>query len=318
MFVTSFTPLQLAVLQNNIETAELLMENGADVNFVTDNLNLHIRRKTLLNIAIHQNNEQMVRLLLKHNADPNRDISGDISSLHIATGNGNLKIMKILLAYGANINLVPVHGFIHQSPLHFAVLHENLKAVKLLLNDNTININTVGDLKSSVLHYGAMYVKLNYKVVQYLLDAGVDVNLKNDLGETALDIAQHLPGKVKLLIKRHIIKLTAANYYVSKENLAAVMNNHFTKSRNLCIEEIEKMKKINIGASYLTFYDALFKDQHGLAVGLKYVNYETISDLDIKSVFPLYAGMITYRLQKAFGRKRLLYSKNSAPTMRQD
>ncbi|XP_057321545.1 putative ankyrin repeat protein RF_0381 [Microplitis mediator] len=259
------TPLQMAVLQKDIEIAELLLENGADVNFVSDNPNVLTHRKTVLNIAIRQDDEQMVKLLLKHNADPNSDISGDVSPLHIATGSGNLKIIKILLAHGANINFVPVHGYINQTPLHFAVLHEHSKAVKLLLNYDTIDINIIADCESSVLHYGAMFVKFNYKIVQYLLDAGVDVNLKNDLGETALDIAAQLPGKVKLLIRRHIIKLIAANLHVSKENLAAVTNNRLTKARDSCVKEIEKMKKINIGESNLTFHDALFKDEHGLA-----------------------------------------------------
>ncbi|XP_014296468.1 putative ankyrin repeat protein RF_0381 [Microplitis demolitor] len=232
------TPLQMAVLiQKNIEIAELLLKSGADVNFEADIDSLPTHRKTLLNFAMDEGNEQMVQLLLKYNADPNRDVSGDISSLHIATGKGNLKMMKILLAYGANVNLVPVHGYINQSPLHFAVLHEHSKAVK---------------------------------IVQYLLDAGVDINLKNELGETALDIAQQFPGMVKFLIRRHIIKLSAANFYVSKENLAAVANNRFASSRNSCVEELEKMKKIKIGASYIRFYDVLVKNEHELAVGLRY------------------------------------------------
>lgn len=303
------TPLQMAVLiQKNIEIAELLLKSGADVNFEADIDSLPTHRKTLLNFAMDEGNEQMVQLLLKYNADPNRDVSGDISSLHIATGKGNLKMMKILLAYGANVNLVPVHGYINQSPLHFAVLHEHSKAVKLLLDDIKINLNVMSECGSSVLHYGAMFVKFNFRIVQYLLDAGVDINLKNELGETALDIAQQFPGMVKFLIRRHIIKLSAANFYVSKENLAAVANNRFASSRNSCVEELEKMKKIKIGASYIRFYDVLVKNEHELAVGLRYVSDETLSNFNIKSLFPLYAGMIAYRLRKALRRKTLLYS----------
>lgn len=52
------------------------------------------------------------------------------------------------------------------------------------------------------------------------------------------------------------------------------------------------------------------KCEHKLTLSLKYVS-DNILDLDIQWLFPLYGGMITYRLRKALRRKKLLLNATS-------
>ncbi|XP_057334336.1 putative ankyrin repeat protein RF_0381 [Microplitis mediator] len=174
-----------------------------------------------LSVAIREGHEEMVELLLKHGADPNVDNYRDISPLVHAAEKGNSNIIKLLLAYGADINLVPVNGSVTKSALHCAVVRENLDVVKLLLDNIMIDVNTVIANKMTALHSGALFVDDNFNVVQHLLDAGADVNAVNGSGHSALDIScLKCSTEIESMILKHIVKLSATNFYVSKKNLA--------------------------------------------------------------------------------------------------
>ncbi|XP_008545593.1 putative ankyrin repeat protein RF_0381 [Microplitis demolitor] len=260
-----FIPLHTAILKNNTEIAEFLIKNGADVNFELEVDNPRYRGKTMLNLAIFKGHEEMVKLLLKHKADPNILTPGHGSSLAVAARTKNVAIMKLLLAYGADINYAPSSKSNYLTPLNMAIIKQDLKAVDLLLNNNMININPATQQTLPVLHVGVIFIT-NCCIIQRLLDAGVDVNLEAG-GQTVLDpVTVYRPNAVRqhvqYIIKKHIVKLRAANFYVSKKNLAAVDSKDLKDLHNQCIIEIEQMKKINIGLSNLTFYDVLHKSRH--------------------------------------------------------
>ncbi|XP_008560595.1 ankyrin repeat and SOCS box protein 3-like [Microplitis demolitor] len=163
-----------------------------------------------LSVAIREGHEEMVELLLKGGADPNVDNYRDISPLVHAAEKGNLNIIKLLLGYGANINLVPVNGCVTKSALHCAVVRENLDVVKLLLDNIMIDVDTVISNKMTALHSGALFVDDNLNIVQHLLDAGADVNAINGSGHSALDISRlKCSSEIESMILSHIVKLTA-------------------------------------------------------------------------------------------------------------
>ncbi|XP_057334338.1 transient receptor potential channel pyrexia-like [Microplitis mediator] len=265
-----------------------------------------------LSVAIREGHEEMVELLLKHGADPNVDNYRDISPLVHAAEKGNSNIIKLLLAYGADINLVPVNGSVTKSALHCAVVRENLDVVQLLLDNIMIDVNTVIANKMIALHSGALFIDDNFNVVQHLLDAGADANAVNGYGHSALDIScLKCSTEIESMILKHIVKLSAANFYVSKKNLAEVTDKVFEELRIQCCEEVQKMKKTYITGSNFTFYDVLCMDQHSLAVRLTHIKPKIIINLNTESIFPLYGGMLNYRLKKELRRKKLLLKVKS-------
>ncbi|XP_057341426.1 putative ankyrin repeat protein RF_0381 [Microplitis mediator] len=262
-----------------------------------------------LNIAIHGGYVKMVELLLENNADPNPDPDRYGSPLIFAssTTNRNLQIIKLLLAYGSDVNYCYKNR--RETPLHIVVGEQNSEAVKLFLNHDMIDINKVTKYKESALHYGIEDM-VNDDIIRQLLNAGIDINLKNSGGETAFNIkSRNNSKKVDDAITEHIAKCSAANFYVSEENLAVANSGKFGELRDQCLIEIEKMKITFVGTSNVTYHCVLYnKCVHKLALRLKYVSDSTISNLDIESIFPLYGGMMTYRLKKALRRKKFLFN----------
>ncbi|XP_057324848.1 putative ankyrin repeat protein RF_0381 [Microplitis mediator] len=261
-----------------------------------------------LNIAISLMNVEMVELLLKNNANPNADADIDKyrSPLIFAAIRGNVPIIKLLLAYGLDVNIRKKH--LGESLLHIVVQMRNSEAVEFFLNHDMFDINMVTDCKDSALHYGIMNAT-DDNIIRQLLNAGIDINLKNTRGKTAFTSRLNNSGKVNDAITEHIAKCSAANFYVNQENLAVVNSEKFGALSIQCMSEIEKMKTTFVGKSNVTYHYVLYnKCVHKLALSLKYVSDSTILDLDIKSIFPLYAGMMTYRLKKALRRKKFLFN----------
>lgn len=227
----------------------------------------------------------MVKLLLKYNANVNAGISGNSNPLKTAVYTANVAIMKLLIAHGADVNGDKGIDSNVFPPLIAAASNKNLEVLELLLNNDMIEVNKVTKSNYTALHYGALCSD-HCDMIQRLLDAGADVNLENDKGQTALDLIPKETSKVKCTIRKYIVKLCAANFYVSPGNFAAVDSKVYKKLRNQCTTEIEMMKKIYIGTSNLRFYDVLLKSRHVLASRLKYISDETVLNFDTKAIFP--------------------------------
>ncbi|XP_057329129.1 putative ankyrin repeat protein RF_0381 [Microplitis mediator] len=275
-YVTRF---RYPVSENDKDIPEFLLKRDDDVNRTLILYELCFA-KSPLQIAIDQSEEEMVELLLKSNADPNL-VTTFLTPLNCAISEKNSLITKLLLAYGADVNSVSGFGFSIGSSLHFAVKCLNTEAVELILSDSMVDPNIVTVCENSALHY-AIEFAIDDKIIRQLLNAGVDINLINSDGETAFTSNLNNSPKVNDAIIEHIAKLM--------------------------FNEIEKMKITYVCTSNVTFYSVLCnKCEHKLAVSLKYVSDSDIFDLDIPSLFPLYGGMISYRLKKALGRKKMLF-----------
>ena len=120
-----------------------------------------------------------------------------VSPLMVACKNGHLKIVKLLLKKGANVNF---ENDRHQSALMAAAEGGNVEVVNLLLEhvaNTAVNMNVEEreeKVKAIVDHqderkFSALMLAARYKhaeVVTLLLEAGAKVNLKGYGGKTAL------------------------------------------------------------------------------------------------------------------------------------
>lgn len=221
---TNETHLFLAVSSGCIETTELILKNGVDINspYNDDNRQMTI---TMLYEAVAQQHEQMVKYLLDQGATP------DIDSLNLAISNNKTDIALLLLEKGAKAD---------NSSLHVAICQQNLKVVEQLLKQgveankayeqfghthypliSAVNENN-NDIVKVLLQYGAdvnsgnplhiALAKNNEQAIDLLLAAGADTNGSRKANETILYTA------IKEGNLGHVQKLVAAGVDVNKRN----------------------------------------------------------------------------------------------------
>lgn len=135
----SETPLYQAIKFNNVTVAEFMIDKGADIN-----LSLGLQTAAL------QNNTEMLQLLIRKGGDVNYQNSRVDAPLHIASEKGFIEIAKLLLNNGAHVNIKASNNA--RTPLHYAAKEGKLEIAKLLLNYNA-DINVISGLMATPLDY---------------------------------------------------------------------------------------------------------------------------------------------------------------------
>jgi len=93
------TPLHMAVSKGKTDTAELLLESGAEVD-ARD----RVLGWTALYEACQNGDVGTAKLLLQHGADVNTKDDTGLTALHAAAWDGNEAIVKLLLKWDADVN----------------------------------------------------------------------------------------------------------------------------------------------------------------------------------------------------------------------
>jgi hypothetical protein len=177
----AFTPPDPATYGNHLESGDIgqlrkWLDAGLDPEYTADRIG------TGLMIAAWRGDIPMMALLVAHGADVNRaNALGEQPLMH-AAWRGHADAVKWLLARGARVNSDPMHW----SALHYAVFAGHAGVAKLLL-ENGADINARSTNGSSVLMM-AVY-EGHENLVRQLLAQGADPGLKNDRGDGALEWA---------------------------------------------------------------------------------------------------------------------------------
>ena len=169
------TPLYMATAREHYDIFELLLKNRADVNIICNN-------STALFLASMDGNDRFVELLCKNGADVNFQQQGDLTPLYYAVNNNHVNVVKILLKYRARQDLY----YKTFSSLYLASKNGNLEIVKLLVEAGT-NINYKPRDNQSALN--SAVVNKHLSVVEYLLDHGADIETRNEDNFTPLFFA---------------------------------------------------------------------------------------------------------------------------------
>ena len=184
--------LMLAVKKEDVDIANLLIAQGAEVN---RRMTYGKKLTTFLIEAILSENKNIILLLLNKNADVNsRDTKGETPIMLMAQ-TGNIEIFQILADRGANITEINNNG---DTVLNIAIKAGH-KAIVQFLIDKGVSITN-----ASVRETPLMIAIKNKReeIVQVLIEAGVDMEAVRN-GDTALltAVKHNQFGAFKLLLE---------------------------------------------------------------------------------------------------------------------
>ena len=213
-----------AASYNSCQVAQLLIQNGADVNAKDDS------GDTPLHEAAYNNAIAMVAHLLLSGAQANAADISDWTPLHFAALNNSTDAAELLLIRGAQVNAknsggqTPLHltaesdaidmaelllenrasvnvtDIFNDTPLHSAVGFDAIDIAALLL-DNDAEVNAKNNFGEMPLHYAVMLHLTDMAAL--LLENGADVNAKDDFGLTPLDFASYNDSEMQALLRKH-------------------------------------------------------------------------------------------------------------------
>lgn len=147
--------------------------------------------RQVLHSAASSGNLPLVSLLLAHGADPNQDygfsnVFGIYSPLSAAVGSGKFEVAELLCQRGARVDVSG--GKFYDNLLHEAVAHGDARFVRLLLQHGAnVNAPLGGFSPMSPLHVAAN--QGDVEKCRLLLDSGADVNALTPDGASPLDFA---------------------------------------------------------------------------------------------------------------------------------
>ncbi|KAL2692479.1 hypothetical protein Neosp_002889 [[Neocosmospora] mangrovei] len=118
------TPLHRSLRSFDFESAQLLVQHGADVNLLNSN------RTTALQEAIERQNENAVKFLVENGADLSKDETGDNVPWHMALASGNINIFRLLVESGADLAAA---SHFEWSIVDLAILAQDQVALDMLL-----------------------------------------------------------------------------------------------------------------------------------------------------------------------------------------
>jgi len=185
-----YTPLNIAVFNQDIDTAKLLIKHGADVNINSSS------NSNNLDYSIFRKNTELAKLLLENDADiTNEKIATTIHPLVPAVASENFEIVKLLIEYGIDVNAKDSRG----KTAIFAI--QSKKMAQLLINNGAnINIRETGSGRTILFNF---IRRGNLDLVELLIENGADINIKNKSDSTPLfsAISKKREDIIRLLIE---------------------------------------------------------------------------------------------------------------------
>ncbi len=246
------TPLLTAADNNDLASAKILLDNGADTEaqipaeHLSGGFGYVPNRETAsfraINIAIGKDAPKFVELLLEHLADPNSKMTwyhGDNSStagttpLIMAVRLDKPAVVEVLLKHGAQVSWADGSGM---TALHYAArLSKTNLAEILLLHD--ADVNAPDKNHQTPLFYAVSQSKPDTNMVALLIGHHADVNVADAKGYPPIFWVMATPSTPeRQAVREQLLKAGANENFVRLKQISVRRNDHdtviFTKGSN--------------------------------------------------------------------------------------
>jgi uncharacterized protein len=210
------TPLYLAVADDQMLMAELLLQKGADPNIRTtggdtplinavrssqaDLVHLLLKHRAEVNVrtdqgyllleAVAESSPRIVETLLGRGANPQVVDENGRTAMMLAIERGYVDVVQSLLAAGADVNAQSADGE-HAVGIAFREQRTDLMRLLLARGADPNTATAAGNLLTEAVGSGKA------DVVKALLDHGARTNVEDEQGRTALSIARNA-GNIRI------------------------------------------------------------------------------------------------------------------------
>jgi len=172
----------IAYRNSDVETIKFFLNQGMDVNLQDINGN------TPFINASRSNSIAVVKLLRPFVTDINRQNQEGQSALTLAFRNNSVEVVNYLLENGADINIIDKKG----NSLPYYLLNsfnnkDQFEAKLKILKGNSISLRDTQQNGNTLLHEAILMGNKN--LVERVLPFRININAKNDEGNTALHLA---------------------------------------------------------------------------------------------------------------------------------
>eukprot|EP00794_Sanderia_malayensis_P000576 gene576-1235_t len=192
----NYMPLLAAVWKGQTEAAELLCNKGARMHITDASL------KTCVHLVVEYDHIDTLSMLMGTSAiglvnSTDKDYR---TPLHYAAMEGNIKALKILLEHGAKPDFCDDQ---EKTPLHHAAEKGKPKCVEILCKTPYVDINLTDENGRMPIHLAAM--KGNIRVIRILANMGAQIDARDNAKWRPLDYAakEGFFKSVSLLLDNH-------------------------------------------------------------------------------------------------------------------
>ena len=181
------TPLHFACFRGKLDIARLLLDHGAQVNAKNYRWEIPLHLVSRGEYDSPDEGVRVAKLLLERGTDMNAQTVFGWTSLHYASYNGRHEISQFLFHCGARVKLENCLG---ETALHVVRegrygTHNAVRVAHLLL-DAGLDVNVRDKRNWSPLHAACYFGRL--KIAQVLLDRGAMTMAADDQGKSALHL----------------------------------------------------------------------------------------------------------------------------------
>ncbi|OWF44299.1 uncharacterized protein LOC110458545 [Mizuhopecten yessoensis] len=167
-----------AVDRIHLNVVNALLDHGARVNFACGSMSYRC-----LQVACKKGSLDMVKLLMRYGADVNLEDHNGKQAVHYASEFGRLEILKELHNNNASLS---AKDRTDRQAIHYAGIAGSLECVQFLQQEGT-HLNVPDRMDKNVLHYAS--TAHCPALIRYLVSNGADINSIDSMGASPLHLA---------------------------------------------------------------------------------------------------------------------------------